>query len=145
MSAPARAIDRRREQTRGEILDAAWELCRQDGLVALSLRNLAERVGMRAPSLYAIAEEVLQSAGRAMAAAGVSEPRLLDLWTALLTGLTDQQISNDPGGDRWYRLLISRRVKAPSPTCGGGYPQLRAKSTRWRDVPRSARFVPSDP
>jgi len=22
-----------------------------------------------------------------------------------VTGLIDQQISNDPGGDRWYRLL----------------------------------------
>jgi hypothetical protein len=26
------------------------------------------------------------------------------MWTALTTGLVDQQISNDPGGDRWGRL-----------------------------------------
>jgi hypothetical protein len=29
----------------------------------------------------------------------------MDLYTALMTGLSDQQISNDPGGDRWARLL----------------------------------------
>jgi hypothetical protein len=27
------------------------------------------------------------------------------MWTALTTGLVDQQISNDPGGDRWARLI----------------------------------------
>jgi AcrR family transcriptional regulator len=36
---------------------------------------------------------------------GITGDRHLDLWTALLTGLTDQQISNDPGGDRWSRLV----------------------------------------
>ena len=36
---------------------------------------------------------------------GVDDLRHLDLWTAVITGLTDQQISNDPGGDRWGRLL----------------------------------------
>jgi hypothetical protein len=29
----------------------------------------------------------------------------MDLWTALVTGLVDQQVSNDPGGDRWSRLI----------------------------------------
>src|SRR5919201_3095200 len=42
----------RREATRREILDAAWEIARQDGLSALTLRAVAERIGMRAPSLY---------------------------------------------------------------------------------------------
>ena len=36
---------------------------------------------------------------------GVTDPRHLDMWTALTTGLVDQQISNDPGGDRWARLI----------------------------------------
>jgi hypothetical protein len=40
-----------------------------------------------------------------MAEAGVREPAELDLWTAVLTGLATQQISNDPGGDRWSRLV----------------------------------------
>src|SRR6188472_4814689 len=42
----------RREQTRREIVDAAWEVARTAGLTALTLRDVAERVGMRAPSLY---------------------------------------------------------------------------------------------
>lgn len=176
---PMRVADRRRLQTRSEILESAWQLCRDGGLTSLSLRVLAERVGMRAPSLYsyfaskdaiydamfadgqrellavisdlpvddadresvreaahryfcfctsdpvryqllfqrtipgfepspesyALASEVLDTAERAITAAGLADARLVDLWTALLTGLADQQISNDPGGDRWYRLL----------------------------------------
>jgi AcrR family transcriptional regulator len=175
-------IDRkaaRHEATRREILDAAWDLVRAEGLAALSLRELATRVGMRAPSLYAYFaskaaiydamfaegyEELLrrrealdhgegpraaliaaatdfaafctedparyqllfqrtipgfepspdayQPAVRALAlardglvTAGIDAPASLDLWTALLTGLVDQQISNDPGGDRWTRLI----------------------------------------
>src|SRR3954451_16554173 len=50
---PGRARrDRRREATKAEILDAAWDLVREHGLAALALRDLAARVGMRAPSLY---------------------------------------------------------------------------------------------
>ena len=36
---------------------------------------------------------------------GFTDPAVLDLLTAIGTGLTDQQISNDPGGDRWIRLV----------------------------------------
>jgi AcrR family transcriptional regulator len=36
---------------------------------------------------------------------GITEARHVDLWTALTIGLVDQQISNDPGGDRWTRLI----------------------------------------
>lgn len=54
---------------------------------------------------YALAEEVLERLVRRLAAVGVTDQRLADLWTAMVTGLVDQQISNDPGGDRWSRLL----------------------------------------
>lgn len=40
-----------------------------------------------------------------LARLGVTDQATLDLWTAITTGLTDQQISNDPGGDRWARLV----------------------------------------
>ncbi len=33
--------------------DAAWEICRRDGLGALSLRDLGRSVGLKASSLYA--------------------------------------------------------------------------------------------
>src|SRR5499427_5446201 len=42
----------RREATRREIVDAAWEIARRDGLSAVTLREVAERIGMRSPSLY---------------------------------------------------------------------------------------------
>ncbi len=43
---------RKRDWARAEILAAAWELVRGEGIAALSLRELAAKVGMRAPSLY---------------------------------------------------------------------------------------------
>jgi AcrR family transcriptional regulator len=42
----------RREATRRDILDAAWGLAREQGLTQITLRDVAARVGMRAPSLY---------------------------------------------------------------------------------------------
>jgi len=42
----------RREATRREIVDAAWEIARRDGLSAVTLREVAARIGMRSPSLY---------------------------------------------------------------------------------------------
>src|SRR5436190_5269309 len=43
---------RRREDTRREILDAAWAVVQESGWSGLTQRAVAERVGMRAPSLY---------------------------------------------------------------------------------------------
>jgi AcrR family transcriptional regulator len=42
----------RREATRQEILTAAWDVARQNGIAGLTLREVAVRVGMRPPSLY---------------------------------------------------------------------------------------------
>ena len=179
MVEPAR--QRRRRETAREIVDAAWELCREQGLAGLSLRDLAERVGMRAPSLYAyfdskmaiydamfgegyaaaiahmsddadddgpltraqvkarirrsvefatedpvryqlmfqrtipgfepsaetyaLSVAYLDMARDFLARIGIDTPEALDLWTALWSGITNQQISNDPGGDRWSRLV----------------------------------------
>ncbi len=171
--------DRRREQTRADILAAAWDACRESGLAALSMRDLAVRVGLRAPSLYSyfgskdeIYDAMFADGQRELIATttpspelpadraglrqglglfvdfcvadpvryqllfqrpvpgfvpsaesyalaldyyrgfeadlrrfGVDDPALLDLLTALITGLTDQQVSNDPGGERWTALL----------------------------------------
>ena len=46
-----RRADRHAATTR-EILDAAWGLARERGLAGWALRDVAEAVGMRAPSLY---------------------------------------------------------------------------------------------
>ena len=42
----------RHEATRGEIINAAWTAAREQGLAGISLRDIARRVGMQAPSLY---------------------------------------------------------------------------------------------
>jgi AcrR family transcriptional regulator len=170
---------RRHAATRQEIIDAAWNLARERGLTGWSLRELAEAVDMRAPSLYgyfaskeeiydamyaqgyeellavvdatpatggplavvrraaqefvafavadsarlqllflrvvpgfvpskasyALAEQVLNHMREVFADAGLTDPRSLDLYTALVTGLATQQVSNDPGGQRWTRLI----------------------------------------
>jgi AcrR family transcriptional regulator len=171
----------RREQTRAEVLTAAWTLVRSQGLAGLSMRDLGEAVGMRAqsvysyypskdaiydamfrqgyeefrawisadagiralppverfrhmahrfmdfgttdpvryqllfqrtipgfepsPASYAVALDVLDALAVEFAAVGISDPAAVDLATAVFTGLTSQQLANDPGGDRWERLV----------------------------------------
>ena len=53
---------------------------------------------------YAVAREFYAIGQERLAAAGVGEPGDLDLFTAIVSGLTHQQVANDPGGDRWVRL-----------------------------------------
>jgi len=171
----------RRDRTRREILDAAWELARGQGLAGFTLRDVATHVGMRAPSLYshfaskhaiydamygeawtayeevklreeaeltddlrscahliartffdfavadparyqlmnqrvipgftpspesyAPAVRVLEAALRIAAERGVTDPDDLMLLLAMIGGLIDQQLANDPGGDRFARML----------------------------------------
>jgi AcrR family transcriptional regulator len=171
----------RREATRREILDAAWAVAREDGLAQLTLREVAERVGMRAPSLYthfdsknaiydamfadawtqyltvladdeaatadgpraslrqsartffdfavvdlarhqlmnqrtipgfvpspqayAPAVEALEHFRGRLARLGITEQEDVDLCVSLIGGLVDAQLANDPGGDRWGRLV----------------------------------------
>jgi AcrR family transcriptional regulator len=53
----------------------------------------------------AVAEEAYDLMRQGLAAYGITDEGDLDLVTAVNTGLADQQISNDPGGDRWLRQL----------------------------------------
>jgi AcrR family transcriptional regulator len=173
---------RRKQETRGEILEAAWAIVREGGWETLTLRAVAARVGMRAPSLYGhfsskldivdamfglawadydAAAAALEDGGlpdeprkalevtarlwldtmaadpersslmnqrpvpgftpsaasysaavasldrlqRLLAQLGIPDPDATDLWTAVLAGLVSQQNANDPGGQRWRRLL----------------------------------------
>lgn len=54
---------------------------------------------------FAVALRVYETMSTAFAGFGITDPDAIDLWTAVLTGLTDQQLSNDPGGNRWERLV----------------------------------------
>jgi AcrR family transcriptional regulator len=179
------AVDRRRlrhDAKLARIVGEAWELARRDGLAAISLRELAERVDLRQPSLYAYfdsklalydamfvdAFQHLLEAGAAwtpaedphealvefvelcvrfatedvvrhqlmfqrtipgfkpspesrelvlafreigrqrLSAVGVADLPTADIFTAIVAGLTNQQVFNDPHGDRWLRQ--TRRV-----------------------------------
>jgi len=54
---------------------------------------------------YALAGKVLGGVYALMRAAGVTEQGDMDCIVAVTAGVTDAQISNDPGGDRWLRQL----------------------------------------
>jgi AcrR family transcriptional regulator len=56
------------------------------------------------PESFAPAVRALEAAQERLAANGIADPRHVDMWTALTTGMVDQQISNDPGGTRWTSL-----------------------------------------
>lgn len=179
---------RRRAATRQEILQAAWDVAHERGLAALTLRDVAARVDMRAPSLYShfvskhaiydamfgqawtecletmqatlatLREEMaarpvparellgrfaraffdfavadlaryqlmnqrtihgfvptpqeyapaiatIETFRSALAEVGITGDADVDLATAIIGGLADAQLANDPGGDRWGRLL----------------------------------------
>ena len=57
------------------------------------------------PESYAPAVEVLGRARQLGLRAGITKDRDIDLYVALIGGLADAQLANDPGGDRWERLL----------------------------------------
>ena len=57
------------------------------------------------PEAYAPAVLALELSQQRLADNGVTDPAHWDIWTAMTTGLVDQQIANDPGGDRWSRLI----------------------------------------
>ena len=48
--------ERRRAAKSAEIINVAWELAQRDGITAISLRELADRVDLRQPSLYSYFE-----------------------------------------------------------------------------------------
>ncbi len=68
------------------------------------------------PESYALAQRSLAAFTDLLASAGVEDPADVDLWTAVLTGLASQQVSNDPGGSRWSKLVdeaVERLLPGP--------------------------------
>ncbi len=57
------------------------------------------------PESYAIAVEVFARGRSILTGVGLNNPDDFDLWTALVSGLSSQQLANDPGGDRYIRLI----------------------------------------
>jgi AcrR family transcriptional regulator len=57
------------------------------------------------PESYALAEDALGRAAKLLHEAGVTQQGDIDCMIAMVAGLLDAQMSNDPGGDRWTRHL----------------------------------------
>jgi len=57
------------------------------------------------PQAYAPAVEVYGLMLANLRTAGVSTDQDADIYTALVGGLVSQQLANDPGGQRWRRLI----------------------------------------
>ena len=57
------------------------------------------------PESYTLAEEVLGRAGKVMHEAGANQQRDIDCIVAMVAGLMEAQLSNDPDGNRWTRHL----------------------------------------
>jgi AcrR family transcriptional regulator len=173
---------RRHDAKQARIVAEAWDLARRNGLAAISLRDLADRVDLRQPSLYAYFDsklalydalfvdafrQLLETADRQLwsddprealvefvelcvrfatedpvrhemmfqrtipgfkpspearvplmafrkigwvrlQAVGVTDIPTADIFTGIVAGFTNQQVFNDPKGDRWLRQ--TRRV-----------------------------------
>jgi AcrR family transcriptional regulator len=57
------------------------------------------------PTSYSLAEDVVGRVYRLMIEAGVSKQDDIDCIVAIVAGLMEAQLSNDPGGNRWVRHL----------------------------------------
>ena len=57
------------------------------------------------PESHAAAAESLARVRAVLTRAGLRDDPDFDLWTAVVAGLASQQLANDPGGDRYLRLV----------------------------------------
>ena len=57
------------------------------------------------PEAYELAQQVLGRVVLLLATAGMRHPDDVDCFVAMVGGLIDVQMANDPGGDRWIRHL----------------------------------------
>jgi AcrR family transcriptional regulator len=57
------------------------------------------------PESYGPAIEMSARVQAVLVELGITDPDAFDLWTALISGLSNQQLANDPGGTRWIGLF----------------------------------------
>lgn len=127
---------RRREQTRRDILAAAWRLAERDGIAGLSLRDLAREVGMRAPSLYTYFDSK-DDIYDAMFAEGYAELEEFTAELALdpddpvgtLTAAIERFLAFCQASLARYQLLFTRVIGGWEPS-----PQAYAASVRTYDT-----------
>lgn len=93
-----------RRQVR-EMAHAFTEVCSQDPVRAQLLFQRTMPGFEPSPASYALANQFLDEARVRLAAAGLTRPQDLDLFTAVIGGLVNQQLANEPGGTRWIDLV----------------------------------------
>lgn len=112
---------KRREAATAEIVSVAWELAREHGLNGFSLRDLARRLGMAAPSLYSYFDsknalyDAMYAEGWRALLAGDPPPTGPDIRSVLLGGarrFVDFAAENPVR----YLLLNQRTVPGFEPT-----------------------------
>ncbi|MET3812100.1 AcrR family transcriptional regulator [Arthrobacter sp. UYEF3] len=82
-----------------------FDFCVQDP-VRNQLMNQRSVPGfVPSPESYAPSVSFMQHFTANMAVYGLTRAEDVDLYTAMIGGLIDAQLANDPGGDRWRRLL----------------------------------------
>jgi hypothetical protein len=64
----------------------------------------------------------LSGAPLAAGRAGLRKQADFDLWTAVIAGLASQQLANDPGGDRYLRLIDDAVTMVADHTLGPSRP-----------------------
>ena len=57
------------------------------------------------PEAYAPSVEVMETFDVLMAEMGLRKQADIDLFVAIVGGLVEAQLANDPGGTRWRRLV----------------------------------------
>jgi AcrR family transcriptional regulator len=57
------------------------------------------------PESYAPAVRVVELGDQLFRDLGLTDPADSDIWTAMIDGMVNQQLANDPGGTRWSALL----------------------------------------
>jgi AcrR family transcriptional regulator len=57
------------------------------------------------PESYALAQTMLGRVNKLLREAGLESQADIDCFVAMVAGLVDAQVSNDPSGDRWVRHL----------------------------------------
>jgi len=92
----------RREAKRAAILSEAWRLAHQDGLAAISLRDLADAVGLRQPSLYVYFDSKL----------ALYDAMFADGYRQLLEFIGSRRYADDP--QRALRRLVADCVQFSS-------------------------------
>lgn len=86
---------------------------------------------------YAIAVATFDLGRDMLASAGITDAASLDLWTALLTGMVDQQLANDPGGQALDPTPRRRRGHVPRTPEKGAQAQ-----GRHADLGQTSRAIP---